>query len=327
MPTVELKTLHLTEPFRIAHGASATREVVRVRQGEAVGEAPFVPYYGESVEETLAWLEGRHPGPGSKAGRLALDLCRQDAHQMPLWQHAQEILGPGRPWEKIFACRSLGIPEDLTVFRERLKETARQFPVLKLKLGSGNLDLDEAIVATAREAVPHGTLFADVNGGWTVAETVHMLERLRRYDLVLIEQPVHHQLGIEVWEELRALRKEGDPPLYADESAQNAEDVHRLAAGGLVQGVNVKLMKCASFDGGIQMVAAAKAHGLGLILGCMIESSLGTTAAGHLAPWADFVDLDGHLYLSDDDYVGIEFDPEGRVLMPKGNGIGARPRS
>jgi len=325
MPEVELKTLHLTEPFRIAHGVSSTRTVVRVREGDAVGEAPFVPYYNESQEETVAWLKGNREGEGSKAGSLALDLFHLDRVAAPVWQSVEKILGPGKPWGSIHACRSLGIPTDLKAFAEKVRETARQFRVLKLKLGSGDLDHDEAIVATARATAPGATIFADVNGGWSVDETVQMIGRLFPHNLVLIEQPIHHRLGIEGWEELKAKAPVVTLPLYADESAQNAEDVHRLA--GLVLGVNVKLLKCASFGGGIEMIKAARQHGLGVILGCMIESSLGTTAAAHLAPWADYVDLDGHLYLSDDDYLGITFDDEGRVVMPQACGIGARPRT
>jgi L-alanine-DL-glutamate epimerase-like enolase superfamily enzyme len=73
------------------------------------------------------------------------------------------------------------------------------------------------------------------------------------------------------------------------------------------------------------MIAKAREHGLGVLLGCMIESSLGITAAAHLAPWADFADLDGHLYLADDDFFGVRFDESGWLVMPAGPGIGARP--
>ncbi|TDU72808.1 L-alanine-DL-glutamate epimerase-like enolase superfamily enzyme [Prosthecobacter fusiformis] len=325
MPEVELKTLHLTEPFRIAHGSSSTRQVVRVHGNGAIGEAPFVPYYGESPEATVTWLNGTHDQPGTRSGSLALDLWHLDQTRVPMWQSVEKILGPGKPWEQIYACRSLGIPTDLAAFAERVRETARQFRVLKLKLGSGDLDHDTAIVVTARDAAPHATLFADVNGGWSVDQTVQMLGRLSPHGLVLLEQPVHHHLGIEAWVELKAKAPAHSLPLYADESAQNAADVSLLA--GLVQGVNVKLLKCGHFGGGIEMIATARQHGLGVILGCMIESSLGTTAAAHLAPWADYVDLDGHLYLADDDYTGITFDGEGRVVMPQGCGIGARPRT
>ncbi len=324
MLDVELKTLHLTEPFRIAHGASSTRLVVRVREGSAVGEAPLVPYYQESAEETVAWLKSQDADAAqasaitvvkpTRAGRLALDLLRQAQSGVALGQRAEQVLGKGRAWGDIHACRSFSIPLDLTSFAEKVQETARQFRVLKLKLGSGDLDHDEAIVRTARAAAPQATLLADVNGGWSVEATVHMQSRLASYGLALMEQPIHHAAGFPAWEALKQQLPNPCIPLYADESTQSAEDVHRIAK--LVQGVNVKLLKCASFEGAIEMIQAARQHGLGILLGCMIESSLGTTAAAHLAPWADYVDLDGHLYLADDDFEGITFDAEGRLVMP-----------
>lgn len=325
MGEVELKTLLLKEPFRIAHGVCGSRQVVRLHEGGAVGEAPFVPYYDSNPEETLAWLAGKREGGGSPAARLALDLLRRDQGSEPLWKTAEARLGPGRPWGEILACRSLGIPADLAEFAERVRQAASQFRVLKLKLGSGDLGYDEAIVATARAVAPEVRIFADVNGGWSVDEAAGMLARLRRFGLVLVEQPVHHGLGIEAWAELKAKSPAAASPVYADESARDADDVRRLA--GLVQGVNVKLLKCGSFGGAVEMIAAAREWGLGIIVGCMIESSLGVTAAAHLAPWADYADLDGHLYLANDDYSGILFDENGRIVMPPGGGIGARPRT
>ncbi len=323
MPEVELKTLHLTEPFRIAHGSSTSRQVLRLHERGAVGEAPFVPYLHANPEDTMAWLEGNRGVEGSQAARLALDLLQLDQGGQPLWRSAEKILGQGKPWDAIRACRSLGIPTDLAAFALRVRETARQFGVLKLKLGSGDLDHDESIVATARAEAPHATLFADVNGGWSVGDTVSMMTRLQRFGLVLIEQPVHHEWGIGAWAELKARSPAAAPPVFADESARNSEDVRLLA--GLVGGINVKLAKCGSFGGAVEMILTARELGLGVIVGCMIESSIGVTAAAHLAPWADFADLDGHLYLSDDDYRGIKFDENGRIIMPRENGIGARP--
>lgn len=326
MPQAFLKTLHLKEPFRIAHGVSDERQVVRLLGDGVVGEAPFVPYYQEDQAETLACLQAGSTRPLTRAAGLALDLFRLDQEPGPLWRRAEAQLGTGRPWGEVLACRSLGIPTEMPAFAERVREVSRQFRVLKLKLGSGDLVLDEAIMKTACSVVAPGTVvFADVNGGWSVDETVTMVSRLRGSGLVLIEQPIHHRLGVEGWRELKAKMPPDALPLYADESAQNADDVQKLA--GLVAGVNVKLLKCGTFQGAVEMIQTARKHHLGVILGCMIESSIGTTAAAHLAPWADYVDVDGHLYLADDDYAGVTFSPEGHVVLPEGNGIGARLRA
>ena len=336
MLEVRLQTLHLTEPFRIAHGSSSTRQVVRLFAGGAVGEAPFVPYYGDDPEQTVAWLReieepfGPLPQEGPRAGLLALDLLQRDREgkrdQLPLAAFAEsELSAESKQKDPISACRSFSIPTDLPSFADLVRETAQQFRVLKLKLGSGNIDFDEAIVARAREAAPNAEILADVNGGWSVTDTLKTLRRLRRWRPVLVEQPVHHGDGLEPWRELKAKIPFDVPPLFADESAQTAKDVPALAK--LVAGVNVKLLKCGSFKGAIEMIQAARQHHLGLLLGCMIESSIGVTAAAHLAPWADLADLDGHLYVADDDYQGLTFSEEGHLVMPARDGIGASPKA
>jgi L-alanine-DL-glutamate epimerase-like enolase superfamily enzyme len=105
---------------------------------------------------------------------------------------------------------------------------------------------------------------------------------------------------------------------------QTAADVPALAP--FIDGVNIKLLKCGSFDAAVAMIATAREHSLQILLGCMIETSLGTTAAAHLAPWADWIDLDGHFYVANDDFTGIEYDETGQLLMPVRPGIGAIPR-
>lgn len=325
----EIKTLHLTEPFRIAHGVSTERQVLRLRWGGAIGEAPFVPYYGEDPQETLRWVRslawqgGPAPSDGPRAGRLALDVLCNDAmgkeRHEPLWNLWDLDCSKLPP-----ACRSFSIPTDLDAFAEKVRETHRQYRVLKLKLGSGNAELDEAIAARAREAAPRATLFADANGGWSVETATVLLPRLARHGLAFVEQPIHHSGGVEAWRELRKALPQCPLPLYADESTQNADDA--IALEGLVEGVNVKLLKCCSFAEARRMIDTARKLNQRVLLGCMIESSIGVTAAAHLAPLADLVDLDGHLYLSDDDYEGVRFGENGEVLLPEGAGLGVRER-
>lgn len=324
----EIKTLHLIEPFHIAHGSSATRQVLRVTKGELATEAPFVPYYGEDPAVTLAVVNRAVlPEVLPRTAGLALNLMRHDiiGHQtgQPLAAFAQARLGeamraapPG--------CRSFGIPSDLDAFADKVREISGQFPVLKLKLGSGDLGLDIATVSMARMAAPDAKLLLDVNGGWDMAEAPLMIEKLAEYSPTLIEQPIHHRLGVDAWEELRALLPGNPPPIFADESVQTVEDIVALA--DFVDGVNIKLLKSGSFDAAVGMIAAAREQSLQILLGCMIETSLGTTAAAHLAPWADWIDLDGHFYVANDDYAGITYDEEGNLRMPERPGIGAVPR-
>lgn len=328
MLRVELRTLRLTEPFRIAHGTSDERTVLRVRQGDAVGEAPFVPYYKEDPADTLRWLQGLAwkggpaPAQGPRAGRLALDLLwhdivgKQRGESLGAMWHLDAAQSPP-------GCRSFSIPADLDSFAENVREVSRQFHVLKLKLGSGNVDFDEAIVARAREVAPDAIIMADANGGWSVAEAAKLIPSLARRGLALIEQPVHHDGGVEPWRELRAALPSCMVPLFADEGAQNADDARSLA--GLADGVNVKLLKCGSMEEAKTMIRFARDLHMKVMLGCMIESSIGITAAAHLAPLADWIDLDGHLYVANDDYRGIIYDAAGRLMMPERPGIGVVP--
>lgn len=324
-----LHTLHLIEPFRIAHGTSATRQVLRVTEGRHTAEAPFVPYYGEDPQQTLEIMnQSVLPATLPRTAMLAMNLLRHDvvghATGQRLGDTARLRLGtPGKTVPSA-GCRSFSIPTDLDVFEAKVRETAGQFRVLKLKLGSGDLGLDIATVSVARNAAPDAQLILDVNGGWDPVQAAPMIEKLSYYSPALIEQPIHHCHGPEAWEELRANVSGGCPPIFADESVQTAADVPALAP--FVDGVNIKLLKCGSFDGAIAMVAAAREHNLQTLLGCMIETSLGTTAAAHLAPWVDWIDLDGHLYVGNDDFSGITYDEQGTLVMPEGPGIGAVPR-
>lgn len=323
-----LRTLYLREPFRIAHGTSSERTVLRLESGGRVAEAPFVPYYGDDAEQTLALLQsGAELVDLPRPARLAINLLEHDlaavGANQPLSAWAAAKLGASSGFVPP-GCRSLGIPDDLGLFAERVAALANQFRVLKLKLGSGDLGLDLAIVDVARRASPETDFIIDVNGAWDPTEAPLMIEKLSGFHPVLIEQPIHHSQPVDAWAELRAGLPENVPPIYADESVQNGNDLLRLAPH--IGGVNVKLMKCGSFDAAVEMIALAREHGLGVLLGCMIETSLGTTAAAHLAPWADWIDLDGHFYVANDDYAGIEYRDDGSLKMPEGPGIGAVSR-
>lgn len=324
-----LHTLHLTEPFRIAHGTSATRQVLRVSEGERIAEAPFVPYYGEDPKQTLAILQQDIlPEKLPRTAALVLNLLRHDiighATSQNLAAYAQARLEAPNRTSLPPGCRSFSIPTDLDVFADKVSAIAKQFRVLKLKLGSGDLGLDIATVSVARNAAPEAHLLIDVNGGWDVLEAAPMIEKISQYGPTLIEQPIHHRHGPEAWEELRSNLPGNSPPIFADESIQTAADIPDFA--DFVDGVNIKLLKCGTFDGAVAAIAAAQQHNLQILLGCMIESSLGTTATGHLAPWADWIDLDGHFYVANDDFTGIEYDAEGNLIMPDRPGIGAIPR-
>ena len=123
---------------------------------------------------------------------------------------------------------------------------------------------------------------------------------------------------------MRALRRRSPLPLFADESVHNAADIPRLA--GAFDGINIKLMKCGGLGEALRMIAVARAHGMQVMIGCMVESSLAITAAAHLVPLVDHADLDGHLLVTNDPFVGATLE-DGCVVLPEGPGLGVRPRT
>ena len=136
----------------------------------------------------------------------------------------------------------------------------------------------------------------------------------------MIEQPVPASAGPEV---LRAVTEAAHPvPVIADEGAVDARDVPKLA--GSVSGVNVKLAKCGGIRGALEMVHAARAHGMRLMLGCMVETSLGIAAAAHISGLFDYLDLDGAMLLADDPFSGLAYE-DARILLSDAPGLGVGP--
>src|SRR4030095_13297055 len=109
----------------------------------------------------------------------------------------------------------------------------------------------------------------------------------------------------------------------ADESCRTVEDIPPLV--GAVDGINIKLAKCGSLREALRMIAVARAHGMMIMVGCMIESSIGITAAAHFTPLVDIVDLDGAALLAADPFVGATIE-RGRIVLPSGPGLGVRAR-
>jgi L-alanine-DL-glutamate epimerase-like enolase superfamily enzyme len=331
-------TLALRTTFATAHGASDTREnvVVRLEHGGAVGlgEAAGLHYHGESLAGIEACLVqaaavlrrlalddldavlDRLP-PGSAAARAAVDMALHD-----LWGQAR-----GEPLYRLFGLDPRRAPStSFTVgldAPDRMGQRAREaaMPILKLKVGGPGRrdDDDEAALAAVRAAAPDAAIRIDANAGWSRDRAARLIARLARYGIELVEQP----LPVDDIEGLRWLGGRVDVPVFADESARTADDVTRLR--GAVDGVVVKLMKCGGLRAARAVIAAARREGMSVMLSCMIESSLAVTAAAHLAPLCDLVDLDGPLLIRDDPFRGLGYDGA-RLQLPEGPGLGVAER-
>jgi L-alanine-DL-glutamate epimerase-like enolase superfamily enzyme len=201
---------------------------------------------------------------------------------------------------------------------ERIKvkvREAEQYPILKVKLGT---DRDLEILRAIREATDK-EIRVDANCGWTVKGAIRMLPVLDEFGVTVLEQP----LPPDDLDGLAVITAQSDIPVIADESCKTVADIPPLV--GKVDGINIKLAKCGGLREALRMIAVARAHGLMVMVGCMIESSLGITAAAHFTPLVDIVDLDGAALLANDPFVGAHIDG-GQVTLPSAPGLGVRRR-
>ena len=323
-------TLDLKTTFRVAHGASDQRYNVLVYLDDGVGEAAAVPYYGETQQGIIDYLRSvPHLGDdlfdmdavlskrpaGSRAARSAIDEALHDLWGKRLGQPLYKLFGLN-PEKLPLTSFTIGIDEP-AVMAEQAKESGH--PILKVKLGS---DRDEEIVAAIRKATD-AKLRVDANAGWTRERALEIIPRLADYGLEFIEQP----LAVEdvdgyFWLKEQLRIQNVKIPIFADETAKTSHDVTKLA--GAIDGVVVKTMKSEGIREALRMIHTARAHDMQIMLSCMVESSVGVTAAAHLAPLCDYADLDGPLLIKNDPYRGLRYEGA-RFYLPGGPGLGVEP--
>jgi L-Ala-D/L-Glu epimerase len=337
-PAVELRTritsLTLAEEFAISRASRTTQEVVQLELEHdgvvGAGESAPVYYRGESAESAAEFLTEEAPAmagddpfaleaigqrvedvDGQAAGKAALDAALHDwigkRLGLPVWR----LLGlsPEAPPTSY----TIGI-DTVDGTRRRARE-ARGFRALKIKVGGAD-DLSRVEAVRAESAVP---LRVDANEGWTLESARELVPALLELGVELIEQP----FPAEDLDSFRALRElEPRPPLVVDEGCHDLADVGPVAE--YADGINVKLAKSGGLREAVRMIHAARALGLRVMLGCMIESQLGIAPAAAIASLVDWADLDGHLLLADEPYEGLEL-RDGRVLPGADPGLGVGP--
>lgn len=225
---------------------------------------------------------------------------------LPVWR----MLGLS-PDDAPVSSFTIGLDEP-DVVREKLRE-ARGYGTLKIKVGTPR---DAEMLALVREEAPDTRLRVDANTGWDAATALARLPLLAEYGVELLEQP----LPPDDLDGLRLVRAHSTIPIVADESCRTSADIPRLA--GAVDAINIKLAKCGSLGEAVRMAAAARAHGMGVMLGCMVESSLGIAAGVQLAPLMDWVDLDGAALLANDPFAGPGIGDDGRIRFNGEAGLG-----
>lgn len=302
-------------PFSLGNYRQSTETIRDALQQVAPKLKAFSPLERQEIE--LVLKEAKLPS----AAQAALDVALHDwlgkRVGLPLW----------RLWG--LDCDRI-VPTSVTIginspeaARARVRDWLQftDVRVLKVKLGSPDgIKADRAMLTAVREEAPVLELYVDANGGWNLEEAKAMCDWLAAFGVKYVEQPLLQ--GEE--KSLLALKERSPLPIFVDESCLTSCDIPQLA--DCVDGVNIKLMKAGGLTEVIRMVHTARACGLQVMFGCYSDSSLANTAAVHLSPLADYLDLDSHLNLIDDPFTGA-FVQEGRVLPNDLPGLGVELRA
>jgi L-alanine-DL-glutamate epimerase-like enolase superfamily enzyme len=336
----DVSIVHTTHPFVIARGGASEHRLIRVRVidddgTEGWGEASPNRFYGETVDTALGALARLTPivercDPWALEDvelemnrALRLNGSVKSAISAALHDLAAKRLGVPLykmwgldPAKSPLSSFTIGIAASDDELRERVGQAA-EYPVLKVKLGT---DHDAQIIRTcARTRHLQRCCVVDANAAWTPKQALVMINVLVECGWSTWSSRWRHTTSTDCASFASAQLL----PVIADESCVVSTDIARLV--GCVDGINIKLSKCGGLREALRMIATARSHGMLVMCGCMIETSLGITAAAHFAPLLDYADFDGAALLSDDPYVGATI-VGGRIAIPTAPGLGVRKR-
>jgi L-Ala-D/L-Glu epimerase len=340
--TVETFTVHKKFALRISRGTTAesTNLWLRIQEEdlEGWGEASPFAIDNHSSQDTasllaeLTNLRGHlkqfHPLQRhqikakldqlkiSSAAQAAIDMALHDwlgkKAGLPLWQMW------GLDCDRLVPISvTIGISNPTqAIVRLQEWEKTLEPKMLKLKLGNPlGIEADQLMVEAIRQAAPHTKITVDANGGWSFADAAYMSQWLEQQGVEYIEQP----LPVTLDHQLAALSKSSPLPIFVDESCFTSIDILRLAPS--VAGVNLKIMKTGGLTEAMRSIQVAQTCGLKIMFGCYSDSILANTAMAHLAPYADYLDLDSHLNLKDDPFCGATI-AAGRLVPNHQPGLG-----
>lgn len=330
--------LPLEHEFRIARGTRSVQNSLIVELEEngchGYGEATEHAYYGltvdsmiESIQKCVSIIDGyRFGSPDELWSQLhceighdsfalaAIDMAAHDLFGKQTQQRTFEAMG--LRWGDVpRSSYTIGI-DSIDRMVDKLNERP-DWSVYKIKLGT---DQDVEIVRQLRKHTT-AVLRVDANCGWTVEQTIENSRMLKQLDVEFIEQPLPANATDQ---DCQRLFNESALPIIADESCLVESDVQGCC--GRFHGINIKLSKCGGLTPGLRMIRQAKSLGMKTMVGCMIESSVGISAAAQLLPLLDYADLDGAELLAKDPAAGVSF-KDGVALLPEefGNGVGLHP--
>lgn len=327
--------LRLKHTFRIARNARDFVPVVILTLEHegiiAYGEASPNVRYGEDIETLNAFFSqidlSRLDSPfaideilqyvdelevGNNSAKCAVDVALHDwvgkKLNVPLWK-----MWGLNPQNAPFSSFTIAIDTKEIVQQKVLEAT--DFPILKIKVG---LENDCEMIEAIRE-ITDKPLYVDANEGWKTREkALESVKWLKDKNVVFIEQPMPSLQ----FEDTKWLRDHSEIPLIADESVHHLSDIPKLAEA--FDGINIKLMKSAGLREATRMIHAARATNMKVMMGCMIETAVGISAAAQLSPLLDYCDLDGNVLISNDPFEGCR-NIKGRLELTEKAGLGVEP--
>jgi L-Ala-D/L-Glu epimerase / N-acetyl-D-glutamate racemase len=330
---VDLRAKH---DFKIANQAIAAdvfRNVVVRLEHEGLtgwGEAAPFAIYGETQETAIAALQTLAPcieqadDPWEAetlmdlldsrlernfAIKAALDMALYDLQGQLCGLPVYRMLGLSRSRIPL-STFSIGI-DSPQMIRERVRQV-KDCPLLKIKVG-GPEDIET--IRIVREEAPRTVIRVDANCGWQPRQALRMIEQMVELGVEYVEQP----LPAANTEGARWLFERSPLPLMTDESCERLDDIPGCL--GRFDSINIKLAKCGGIRHALKMIGCARAHNLTVMLGCMLETSIGVTAAAHIGPLVDCLDLDGAELTRNDPCLGMTFD-NGTLILPDKPGLG-----
>ena len=274
----------------------------KVQEGIGRFDDPF------QLEDILAYIDGL--SEGNAAAKAAVDIALHDL--------VGKLLQA--PWHKIWGLNKAKAPSTTftigidtpEIVRQKTRECAGQFNILKVKLGS---DHDKQLIETIR-SVTQLPIAVDANQGWNDRQqALDMIHWLKEQGIVMVEQPMPK----ERLDDIAWITQHSPLPIFADESVQRLKDIPALK--GAFSGINIKLMKCTGMREAWKMVTLARALDMKVMVGCMTETSCAISAAAQFSPAVDFADLDGSLLIANDRFKGMEV-VKGKITLPDRPGIG-----
>lgn len=329
MIQIQSRQLKLKHAFGLSRGSRTHVNNLFIQMNDGMGEGAPVYYHGQTVEEMASLAESILPEisqskesitsivnslfeqfPHQSALIQAVDLAWYDHHAKQMNQPLYEYLQLSKPKNKQSSF-TIGL-DTKDVMLQKLKQAA-EYPILKIKVGC---DEDLEILQTIWDT-SHKPMYIDANEGWTLPQALEYLPKLEAIGVQMVEQPFKRDDYISY--STICQQNPTNIPIMIDEGIQGPADVEKWV--GKANGVNVKLAKCGGITRALQVIEQAKKYNMKVMLGCMIESSLGVTAAAHLTSLVDFIDLDGAELISNDPYNGMKF-MNGYIELPNRPGIG-----